>query len=124
MKHAELPHSRASASPRPRTAQRNTCALTVVPSSPPSQRRCTSPAASEAFFAAASSQDKVMHLVPGGYHEVRLSVLLTATVLLLHALGVWWVGVHGFARRSAAATNAPCCRLALPWFACQQGNRL
>ena len=76
MKHAELPHSRASASPRSRTAQRDTCVLTVVPSPPPSRRRCTSPAASEAFFAAASSQDKVMHLVPGGYHEVRLSALI------------------------------------------------
>jgi acylglycerol lipase len=35
--------------------------------------KCTSPAASEAFFAAASSQDKVMHMVPGGYHEVLFS---------------------------------------------------
>lgn len=50
------------------------CCLLCLASQTASPRRCTSPAASEAFFAAASSQDKVMHLVPGGFHEVRLRV--------------------------------------------------
>lgn len=36
--------------------------------------RCTSPDASQAFVAAASSADKVLHLVPGGFHEVGVGV--------------------------------------------------
>lgn len=43
----------------------------VVPH--PECRRCTSPPASEAFVTAVASQDKVLHLVPGGYHEVLFS---------------------------------------------------
>lgn len=36
-------------------------------------RRCTSPKASQAFYAAVGSSDKTMKLVPGGYHEVLFS---------------------------------------------------
>jgi len=39
----------------------------------PFSLRCTSAPASEAFVVAAGSSDKVLHLVPGGYHEVMMS---------------------------------------------------
>lgn len=35
--------------------------------------KCTSPKASQAFYAAVGSSDKTMKLVPGGYHEVLFS---------------------------------------------------
>ncbi|KAL4437215.1 hypothetical protein ABPG75_004354 [Micractinium tetrahymenae] len=65
--------------------------------------KCTSPKASQAFVAAASSTDKTANIVPGGYHEVLLTAGVADT---LTDNMIKWIKDHATGPRAAAASGA------------------